>query len=249
MSAATLKKLDSSAAYPAAARFFEQLSALFATAPAEKARPIAQNKLKAPLNALKNVPGPELARVRAVLTQMSTQIDQILESEVLGEDWKAAAKEDVHVKGILAKARARVGPAPAATAELASTDFMDEMRQGSANALQRRIANKELLPPKEFQIAVNVRRQSISDAVKSGRMFALVGPSGENYYPAFYADAELDRRMVEKVAKVLGQLPSTSKYFFFTSNSVRLGGDTPLAALKKGRLADVLVAAAGFAVR
>ena len=81
----------------------------------------------------------------------------------------------------------------------------------------------------------------------TGKLTALVGPSGESYYPAFYADASLDRRSVEKVAKALGPLPAASKYFFFTSTSVFLGGITPLDALKNGRLADVSAAAAGFA--
>ncbi len=192
----------------------------------------------------------ELAAVRAVLNEMSSQIELILEADVPDDEKKAAAKEDAKVQRILAGARGQKGvSAPTADSERESAVFMAEMRRGSAAAMKRRIANKELLSSKEFQEALNIRRQSISDAVQSGRMFALVGPSGENYYPAFYADGDLDRRSVEKVSKALGQLPAASKYFFFTSKSSFLGAETPLEALKNGRIADVLVAAAGFAVR
>jgi hypothetical protein len=237
-------------AYLAAARFFEQITALFITSAAKKAPSISPKQIEATIKALKKEPDVELAAVRAVLNEMSSQIELILEADVPDDEKKAAAKEDAKVQRILAAARGQKGAsAPTQDSERESAEFMAEMRRGSAAAMKRRIANKELLPSKEFQEALDIRRQSISDAVQSGRMFALAGPSGENYYPAFYADADLDRRSVEKVSKALGQLPAASKYFFFTSKSSFLGAETPLEALKKSRVADVLVAAAGFAVR
>lgn len=250
MSAATLKKSDTAMAYLAATRLFERATALFGTSAAKKVSSISSKQLEATIKALKKEPDVELAAVRAVLNEMSSQIELILEADVPDDEKKAAAKEDAKVQRILAVARGQKGvSAPTEDSERESMEFMVEMRRGSAAAMKRRIANKELLPSKEFQEALNIRRQSISDAVQSGRMFALVGPSGENYYPAFYADADLDRRSVEKVSKALGQLPAASKYFFFTSKSSFLGAETPLEALKNGRIADVLVAAAGFAVR
>ena len=247
MSATTLKKPDLPAGYPAATKFFEQLTTLFAAAPAKKPKSITPKKLEASVNTLRNAPADELEVVRAVLSQMSAQIDRLRESGVTNDEWKAAEKEDTKVKNILAAARSRAPSPVKGEPSPESANFMAEMRSGSAAALQRSIARKDLLPSKEFQDALKVSRQSVSDAVKTGRMFALVGPSGENYYPAFYADPDLDRRAVEKVSKVLGTLPGASKYFFFTSKSVFLGAQTPVDALKSGRLADVLVAAAGFA--
>lgn len=111
-----------------------------------------------------------------------------------------------------------------------------------------RIANGELISSGELQRALDVKRQAISVAVKAKRLFAIVGPSGENFYPAYYADETLDRRKLEQVSKALGSLPAPSKHHFFTSKSSMLG-ETPLQALRKGREADVLAAAAGFAER
>lgn len=249
MSAAALKKPTESVAYPAAVRFFEQITTLFTSPTAKTAPRIAPKQLEASIKALKKAPDVEVAAVRAVLVEMSSQINRILDADSAGEK-KAAAKEDTKVQDILANARRRQGVSvPTEQSVRENALVVEEMRRGSAAAMQRRIASKELLPSKEFQEALKIRRQSISDAVQAGRMFALVGPSGENYYPAFYADAELDRRSVEKASKALGALPGASKYFFFTSKSTFLGGDTPIEALKKGRLMEVLAAAAGFAVR
>lgn len=78
--------------------------------------------------------------------------------------------------------------------------------------------------------------------MKAGLLFAFVGPSDENYYPAFKVDPSLDRRAIEQVSKVRGALPAASKYYFFTEQFTALQ-DTPLAALRSGRLAEVLAAA------
>lgn len=250
MSVTTLNKPVGAQASPSLTRLFDQLRTLFASVPAAKASSIAPEKLAASISALKNVPGEELLALRTVLTEMTSELDRLLDSaEFSVEERKDAEKEDASVQRILAETRARQGvlaPAVSPKDVAESAAFMAKMRQGSAEALQRRISNKELLPSTEFLAALNMRRQSLSEAVKANRMFAMVGPSGENYYPAFYADAELDRRPLERVSKVLGQLPAASKYFFFTSKSVVLGGITPLEALKKGRVADVLAAAVGF---
>ena len=120
--------------------------------------------------------------------------------------------------------------------------------QNAAATTAARIANHELINSGALQHALNVKRQAISSAVKAKRLFAIVGPSGENYYPAYYADPTLDRRSLEKVSKALGSLPAPSKHHFFTSKSTMLQ-ETPLDALRKGREAEVLAAAAGFAER
>lgn len=111
--------------------------------------------------------------------------------------------------------------------------------------VRTRIQNKELLTSGELQLARDVNRQSISGAVKSNRLFAFVGPSGKNFYPAYFADKTLDLRKLEAVSKALGTLPAPSKHHFFTSTWSTLG-TTPLEALRAGRLADVLETAAGF---
>jgi hypothetical protein len=244
MSATALKKHDAQPSYPAAVRFFEQLSNLFAVTPGKISPLIRPDALEASINALKQGSNDELVAVRAVLDQMSSQIDRVL--NVPGDEQAAAVKEDDIVRHAVAQARAHP---PERAPDHGSAAFMDDMRRGSAAALQLRIANRELLPSSEFQAALNITRQSLSEAVRVGRMFALVGPSGENFYPAFFADASLDRRSVEKAAKALGTLPAASKYFFFTSKSMLLNAQTPLDALKKGQVAEVMQAAASFAAQ
>lgn len=127
--------------------------------------------------------------------------------------------------------------------------FMAKMRKKEAESLLKRIEHKELLSSKELQDLLKISSQSISEAVQAGRLFALVGPSGENYYPAFFADEKYDRRSLEGVSQALGELPSAVKFHFFTSKFHSLGNMTPLNALAKGRLAETLVAVKAFVER
>lgn len=244
MSATAMKKHDAEPSYPAAVRFFKQMSNLFAVSPDKQSPLIRPDELEASINELKRGSNLELVAVRAVLDQMSSHIDRVL--HVPDAEKAAALQEDDIVQKAVAQASGQTstrGP------DQDSVPFMDDMRRGAAAALQRRITQKALLPSSEFQAALNITRQSLSEAVRVGRMFALVGPSGENFYPAFFADASLDRRSVEKAAKALGTLPAASKYFFFTSKSMFLDSQTPLDALKKGQVAEVMQAAASFAAQ
>lgn len=120
--------------------------------------------------------------------------------------------------------------------------------QGHA-ARAEEFARGNLLPASEFQSALNISRQAISKAIKENRLFCLDGPCGENWYPAFFADASQNRRSLERVCKQLGELPGPSKWQFFTTGKHTLDGRTPLQALAAGELERVLIAAAGFAER
>lgn len=112
--------------------------------------------------------------------------------------------------------------------------------------MAQRIENKEFLSAAELQYALGIDQAEIDEAVEANRLFAFEGPDGERYYPAFYAAADMDRSALEKVSKELGGLPAASKYHFFVSKRTNLG-DTPLEALKRGRVTEVLWAASGFA--
>lgn len=261
MSVTALKKAAMSSAFPAAAGLFEQLAGLF-TSPSPHRKPkLETRQLDASLKALQQAPADEIAAVSRILEEVSarvlklneslTSIDKVNErgdTKAPATAGTAARDEDAMVLGLLARA-----PADPAdfdlTAGHANAEVMSRLRRESAAALQRRIDSKELLPPKEFQEALGISRQSINEAVKARRMFALLGPGGEYYYPAFYADGDLHRREVEKVAKLLDGVPAASKYHFFTSKSTYLGGVTPLQALKRGRLNDVLIAATALGER
>ncbi len=105
----------------------------------------------------------------------------------------------------------------------------------------------QLVPPTEFQGLMGwASRQAVWKAAESHRVFYLTYKA-ERYFPAFYSDPGYDRKHLEAVTKVLGDLPGGSKLQFFLSRKGSLGGDTPLQALAAGRVAKVKDVAAAFA--
>lgn len=199
----------------------------------------------------------ELVTLRHVVRELASQVDRLvpiddgsaLPATIDTEELAPVQREDALGVKVL-DAAGRPGPAVMSTSQSIreGNEAIARAEQNAATTIAARIANHELLNSGALQRALNVKRQAISNAVKAKRLFAIVGPSGENYYPAYYADPTLDRRSLEKVSKALGSLPASSKHHFFTSKSTMLQ-QTPLDALRKGRETEVLVAAAGFAKR
>jgi hypothetical protein len=195
----------------------------------------------------RQVTAQEFLALRDVVNELASQVESLTPdaAQYSPQDLAAAAGEDDLVQAALdeagRKSRELATPGSIRQGDLA----IAEARRTAARTFQDRIDRKEYITSAELQEAWQVKRQAISNAVASGRIFAAVGPSGDNYYPAFYTDPSLDRRVVEKVTKVLGALPAASKYHFFTSTHASLG-ETPLDALRKGRVVEVLSAAAGF---
>lgn len=252
MAATTMKKSGSALAYPAATSLFENIVGVFSL-PSSQVRPkVEQTQLADWVKALEAAPLDEVDAVRQLLADVSARVARIGDAEAAKErraaEEEEAEQESAKVRRILADARSHaVETELTAQAKQENAAVMAELRQGSAIALQHRIDNKLLLPPKDFQTALGISRQAINEAVKAKRMFALLGPGGEYYYPAFFADKDLHRRDIEKVSKALGNIPAPSKYFFFTNKSTSLGALSPLGALLKGRVDEVMEAAAAFA--
>ena len=107
---------------------------------------------------------------------------------------------------------------------------------------------RQVVPSKDICATLSFTRQALSRAVKEHRMFS-VAVGSDRLYPAFYADASLDRQQLESVAKELGSLPGWSKWQFFTTPKASLGGATPIEALKEGRYNEARRAAIGFVDR
>lgn len=126
--------------------------------------------------------------------------------------------------------------------------IMEQARVDATANIAERIRRGEYLTLGQLQSAWQVKRAVINNALTAGRIFAVVGPSGEKYYPSFFADPSLDRRVLEKIAKALGSLPAAAKYHFFTSKFTALG-ESPLDALRKGKVEQVIFAATGYAER
>lgn len=130
-----------------------------------------------------------------------------------------------------------------------NTTVLSSLEAQGIAAREAEFRRGSLLSAADFQQKLGISRQAINKAIHENRMFYLDGASGENRYPAFFADGRHDRRNLEKVCKVLGNLPGASKWQFFTTAKVSLGNRTPLTSLASGDLDAVLQAAAGFAER
>lgn len=197
----------------------------------------------------------ELNALREAVQSLAVFVDKIdpRQSECKPAIKKAASaqarEEDEIAQRALQKARSYEDEGMTTPKAVCEGDTLVAQAWVKSNAtMASRIANGEFLTSGELQGRLHIKRAAISGAVKAGRMFAVVGPSGDNFYPSYFADEGLDRRALEKVSKSLGTLPASSKHHFFTAKSTLLG-TTPLEALRKGRVNDVLTAAAAFAER
>ena len=68
----------------------------------------------------------------------------------------------------------------------------------------------------------------------------------DRFYPAFYGSSELAREDIERVSKVLGDLPGWAKWMFFMRKDLSLGGHSPLEILEQGDLEEVERAAYSY---
>ena len=125
--------------------------------------------------------------------------------------------------------------------------FMAKMPLDEAASLLFRIERKELFTEDEMLDRLGISRQTLRGAVKFGEIFTVEGLFGGNFYPAFFADDTYKRRTLEKISRALAGLSGSAKFQFFMSKSESLGNKTPLEALADGSLADVMIAAVGFA--
>jgi hypothetical protein len=124
--------------------------------------------------------------------------------------------------------------------------FMEGMAAQAVKRRKEEIASGKLLSATTLAARLSLTTQAVSAAVRADRMFVLSGPSGEGYFPAFFANEKYPRRALEKVSKALGKLPGASKWQFFTTPRISLSAKTPLEALSKGQVDSVLAAAAAF---
>lgn len=129
----------------------------------------------------------------------------------------------------------------------ADGDFLAGLREQEAQRRRQDIAAGRLLGPADMRERLGISRQALSAAVRAQRLFVLAGPSGDFLYPAFFADGRHDRAVLEKVSRALGSLPGGAKWEFFTTPRLSLGKKTPLQALARGQVEEVLAAAAAFA--
>ena len=127
--------------------------------------------------------------------------------------------------------------------------FIQNLKGQALLSRQKHIDDGSLIKASELWNRLGISRQAGSKAISEFRMFSLDGPGGVNLCPAFFADPEYDRTTLETVSKELGALPGPSKWQFFTTPKVSLKGKTPLEAIKRGQIDEVVSAAVGFRER
>lgn len=137
-------------------------------------------------------------------------------------------------------------------------EIADETEEGEAAAprartysavrtkLESMVRQGELLPSSQFTHQLGLTRQALSKALASNRVF-YVDFKSERYFPAFFTHPEYQRSQLEAVSKALGELPGGAKLQFFLTRRGSLAGETPLAALAKGKLKTVKALAEDFA--
>lgn len=162
-------------------------------------------------------------------------------------EWERAVEDDRIVGEALEKAMENLRQQMTTPDSIAAGDAaMFEAHIRAAETIVRRIEGKELLSRDEFCEAAGVTCEWLSDALTDGRLFAIAGPRGRSFFPSFYADSSIERTDIERVARVLSPLHPTSQYWFFTSVRTSLH-QTPLDALRAGRLDAVVASAQGHA--
>ena len=132
------------------------------------------------------------------------------------------------------------------TAPVSTSDFMASLERQETDQRDCDFNEGVLVPAAKLATRLKMTPQGLRHALKAKRIFTLQGPSGEQVYPAFFADPKQDRKMLEKVSKALGDLPGAAKWDFFMSPRVSLGKRTPLEALANGKFEAVMVAANVF---
>ena len=104
----------------------------------------------------------------------------------------------------------------------------------------------DLVPPVEFQKLMGwASLRTVWRATESRRIFYLPYEE-ECYFPTFFGIPAYDRKQVQAVTRVLGDLPGGAKLQFFVTRKGSLGGLTPLQALAAGRFSKVTDIAAAF---
>lgn len=109
-------------------------------------------------------------------------------------------------------------------------------------------ARSPLLTLVEFGAKAGLSSFQLDLALRAKRLFA-VNLGGDGYVPEFFLDERYDRRQLQSVCKVLGDLPGGSKLQFFTTPKGSLNGQTPLDALMDRKVAAARRTAQGFAER
>lgn len=121
----------------------------------------------------------------------------------------------------------------------------ESMRTTAANRPSSTNRHEQLLNREAFMAAMGLSQRALSRLLATRSVFS-VDIDGTTLYPALYADPRVPRRHLYAVSRRLGDLSPGAKLQFLVTPKGSLSRVSPLTALARGRLADVLRAADGY---
>lgn len=126
--------------------------------------------------------------------------------------------------------------------------LMQDARLRGTQLRLEMIRRGEVIPVEAFLERSGRPRYKFAKDVCEHRIYTL--DSGDvPYVPTFFLDSTLDQRRVRRVNRMLASCSEWECHHFWTLPKCSLARLTPLEALRAGRSADVMRAAAGFASR
>jgi len=140
-----------------------------------------------------------------------------------------------------------IGRAIVLNVDLRAIREEDEKLRGRARRNSKRrmsreaalLAEGKLLRAEIVCEALGISEKKLRKDVARSRIFS-VDVEGAHYYPAFFLVNELNRKYLAKIVRRLGGLSGWRKWGFFTKENESLGGLTPLQALMRGEVKQVL---------
>ncbi|QSN63479.1 MULTISPECIES: hypothetical protein [unclassified Caballeronia] len=149
-----------------------------------------------------------------------------------------------------------IGRATALNLDLRAIREEGEQLRGRAKRRSQRrmsreaalVAEGKLLRAEIVCQALSISEKRLRKDVARRRIFD-VDVEGTQYYPAFFLANELNRKHLAKIVRRLGGLDGWSKWGFFTEPNGSLADFTPLQALTRGEVTQVLRIAAALVGR
>lgn len=135
-----------------------------------------------------------------------------------------------------------------ARACLAQQSLIDRPWAAKMSDMDSVLHHYSLVDRARFQTEAGLSDLQLDQALRATRFFA-VKLGGDEYIPEFFLDERYDRRQLQSICTVLGDLPGGSKLQFFMTPKGSLNGQTPLDALMDRKVAAVRRSAQGFAER
>jgi hypothetical protein len=125
---------------------------------------------------------------------------------------------------------------PLGAAKLRGLNLRQQLLKTSGGALaSERVAD-----------VLNISRQAVDTRRASNQLLALTQGRRGYSYPSFQFDEGMTIKGLEEVLGNLSAIDPWMQLNFFTSPNERLGGSSPIEALREGKVGDVVSVASGY---